>query len=547
MNTKRHVTLLMCIIGIATFLRVWQLSYNPTRELGASYTPASIPPGLFPDEAMNGTNAYEAIHTRNFKIFYRENNGREGLFINLQALSILIFGNTIFALRIVSALFGIGTVLALYLFARVYTLNTRIALLASFLLATSFWHVGLSRLGFRANMAPFFATVGLTCLYYVWNHRRDPRHARVIIISAIGGLLFGLGFHSYIAYRIAPLIVLPILWLFLRDALQDKKTCIVCIPLIFIFFAVVAATPLLLYFTENPQDFLGRTSQISIFSQPNPIAALAVNISKTLQMFFFVGDFNWRHNYAGEAQLWWPVALFFLVGIIEAIRKRYIALIVWFVVMMLPVVLSQEGIPHALRAIVLIPPTFLFAAIGCNSLWRMGEIWIHTRREAFPDYTRQLRRIQKELALGVIVILLIIGIRTTALYFFDWGVRPETARAFEKDLYDAGYFLAHISDTIPKYVITDEVDRIDITGAPMALEPILYATNTYLPEPLGAHNVHYITPKDIPTIDCSRDCVIVPIHNSLHIARLLLAQFPTLQVQEKKTFMFLAPQSSNRQ
>src|SRR3989344_5603069 len=78
----------------------------------------SIPPGLYPDEAMNGNNAIQALETGNFKVFYPENNGREGLFINLQAISLKIFGNEPWALRIVSAIFGTLTILGIYLLTK---------------------------------------------------------------------------------------------------------------------------------------------------------------------------------------------------------------------------------------------------------------------------------------------------------------------------------------------------------------------------------------------------------------------------------------------
>ena len=74
----KTVLALLGIIVLAIFLRFWDFK--------------SIPPGLYPDEAMNGNNATEAIAYRHFKVFYPDNNGREGLFINLQAVSISIFG-----------------------------------------------------------------------------------------------------------------------------------------------------------------------------------------------------------------------------------------------------------------------------------------------------------------------------------------------------------------------------------------------------------------------------------------------------------------------
>ena len=113
-----HYFLLSIIVIIAAFLRL----YNITE----------LPPGLYPDEAMNGNNALESLSTGDWKIFYPENNGREGLFINIQALSIALFGNFPWALRAVSAIFGILTVLGVYFLAK-EIFNKNIALLSAFL------------------------------------------------------------------------------------------------------------------------------------------------------------------------------------------------------------------------------------------------------------------------------------------------------------------------------------------------------------------------------------------------------------------------------
>ena len=50
-----------------------------------------MPHGIHPDEVMNGSNALEVIETGRPRIFYPENNGREGLFINAQTISIALF------------------------------------------------------------------------------------------------------------------------------------------------------------------------------------------------------------------------------------------------------------------------------------------------------------------------------------------------------------------------------------------------------------------------------------------------------------------------
>src|SRR3990167_4851534 len=79
---------------------------------------ASVPTGIYPDEAKNANDAIETLKTGNYKLFYPENNGREGLYIWLISLSFQLFGINIFALKLVSAIAGILTIWATYLLTK---------------------------------------------------------------------------------------------------------------------------------------------------------------------------------------------------------------------------------------------------------------------------------------------------------------------------------------------------------------------------------------------------------------------------------------------
>ncbi|MEK7123431.1 MAG: glycosyltransferase family 39 protein, partial [Patescibacteria group bacterium] len=222
------------------------------------YNIAGLPPGLYPDEAMNGNNALEALAKQDFKLFYPENNGREGLFINIQALSAAIFGNEPWALRIVSAIFGIFTVLGVYFLAKELFARHSVALLSAFFLAAGFWHINFSRIGFRAIMAPFFLTWGVYFLLKSFNSISSAAN-RYALYAAAGGVFYGLGFHSYIAYRGTPLlifIVLVLYWLKNKDWERRKK--ILFSLSVFSLLTLIAFAPLGFYFLQNPQDFFGR-------------------------------------------------------------------------------------------------------------------------------------------------------------------------------------------------------------------------------------------------------------------------------------------------
>lgn len=450
---KPKVWIVVGIMALAAFFRFYDLK--------------NTPPGLYPDEAMNGNNALEALATRNWKVFYPENNGREGLFINIQSAFIYFLGNKPWALRWPSAIFGTLTVLGLYFLARAM-FNSRIALWSSFFLATSFWHINFSRIGFRAIMAPFFL---VWSFYFLLRFYKDEGSTLSQTMSAtFGGILFGLGFHTYIAYRVTPLL----LWLFLRPASSERRSCFPCLFALFIFFAFIAALPLGIYYLNNPQDFFGRTAQISIFSEPNPLASLSENIIKTLGMFWLVGDFNWRHNFSGAPQLWWPLGILFAVGLGIAFAYRHpmsIFLLIWFMVALLPVVVSSEGLPHALRAIIVLPPVMIFSALGANLV---------------------LEKIRKELALLLILTITIsLPVWTFNQYFLRWAKRPESYDAFAGRYTEIANYLNSLPKEPPKYVIVNAAG-VQVRGIPMPAQTVMFLTDTFLPEKQKEKNIFYL-------------------------------------------------------
>lgn len=496
--------ILIFILIIAAFFRFYNITETP--------------PGLYPDEAMNGNNALEA-----FKIFYPENNGREGLFINIQALSVYVLGNEPWALRGVSAIFGILTVLGVYfltkeLFSYEITktyesTKYHIALLSAFFLAISFWHINFSRIGFRAIMAPFFLTWALYFLLLSFNKilflknfsaekiKNTIQNSKFLLFSVIGGIFYGLGFHSYIAYRATPLLILIILlfyWLQNKDWQIRKK--IFLSTFCFLISAFIIFAPLGLYFLNNPQDFFGRTTQISVFNSPAPIKNLSINILKTAGMINFSGDYNWRHNYAGKPQLFWPVGILFIIGVVFGIfvllKKKddlpalqnpvqfkkfsFLTLFLWIIIASLPIIISNEGLPHSLRAILIIPPVFILAGVG--GVW-FYEIMLTKIR----NYTK-VRKIFYFLLSAFCFLLLIEAYNT---YFIKWGKNEHTAGAFSQNYVDIGRELNALPKDLPKYVIV-ETDGVLVRGIPMPTQTVMFITDTFTPEKQKEKNIYYV-------------------------------------------------------
>src|SRR5262249_18788009 len=259
---SKKLLLLVGIVSIAAFLRFWHLD--------------SVPPGVFRDEAINATQGWTAAQGGNFgfKIFYPENNGREGLWINVVGLTEHVFGPNEFSLRFCSGIVGTFTVLGILLLAHELVLSDSIAFLSAFFVATSFWHLNFSRICFSAIMVPMFTTWGLWFLLRAWrasSQSSPPGLNRFRLIpyalfnAVAGGMLFGFGFYSYIAYRLAPLIALIFCAVFWFRYAESRKQFLALAGLWFVT-TFATALPIAIYFLHSPYEFWSRAREISVFS-----------------------------------------------------------------------------------------------------------------------------------------------------------------------------------------------------------------------------------------------------------------------------------------
>jgi 4-amino-4-deoxy-L-arabinose transferase-like glycosyltransferase len=442
---------------------------------------------------MNGNNALEAISTNpptgGYKVFYPENNGREGLFINIQAQFLKLFLSLNenqpepWMLRFPSALFGTLTVLGIFFLGK-ELFSVQAGILSSFFLATSFWHVMFSRIGFRAIMAPLLLVWG--AYFFLKAIRTASTNTnRVYLYAVSAGVIYGLGFYTYIAYRITPILFLLFIPFFRHEKNFWQLTAV------FLGATILVALPIGLYYLANPADFLGRTSQVSVFSSPTPIKDLSLNIVKTLGMFNFQSDFNWRHNDAGKPQLFWLVGIFFIVGIVKMIQRiikspreeKFPSLFLFSgaILTAMPVVISNEGIPHALRAILMIPSVFLFAGIGASEI-----------------YDRLRKNFWSTTILPASIALLLVA-EAYGSYFVRWGGSPHVPGAFSADYVQLGYELNALPRDIPKYVVV-RGGGVLVNEIPMPSQTVMYITDTYTKEKQAAKNIFYVTPENEDSI-----------------------------------------------
>ena len=507
-NSKTIKFILFFILILSVFFRFWQLE--------------SFPPGLYPDEAMNANNALESLQNNDFKLFYPDNNGREGLFMWFISASFYLFGVSLWSLKLPSAIIGTLTVLGIYLFTKEMFIqkknSTMIALLSSFFLAVSFWHVNFSRISFRAIFVPFSL---LFSFYFLLKSFREKK----IKDSIFSGIFFGLGFYSYPGFRLAVLLLFFIFFLLWRKyKKENSEQSFFKLSIINLLSIFVTALPIGIHFLKNPQDFLGRNSQVSIFSQTNILGEFFQSLILHLGMFNFWGDGNWRHNLSHSPQLLWVVGIFFLIGLFLIVKKiikniqwkkilipEYI-LIAWFIVMLLPGVLTSEGCPHALRVIGTIPVAYILSALGA----------VFTYQYLYSKFKN--KNILKVCSL---IVLLSITIIQYDKYFVKWSLNPETEIGFSSYYVDIGNYLNSLPDSTEKVVIVNfsNTPKPWPKGVPVAAQTTMFIENTENKQSL------YLLPENINEITAKEEAVIIPLNkNDEEIFRNLENMFPNGEI-----------------
>lgn len=203
---KYQILFLLIIFAVGIFLRFYKLS--------------SVPDGLYQDETAIGYNAYSilttgkdeygVVHPLYFKSF---GDRKLPIYIYLTAVSESIFGVTPFAVRFTSALLGSFTLIVLYFLVFEITKKRELAILSSFLLAITPWHIQFSRAGFEVNIALFFALTGT--LFLIYARKLSSLQLGFILLSVI---FFGLSLYSYNVTRIlSPLLALSVLFSYRKD------------------------------------------------------------------------------------------------------------------------------------------------------------------------------------------------------------------------------------------------------------------------------------------------------------------------------------------
>lgn len=381
-HNRKYYLVLLLVVLFAGFLRLYRLD--------------SYPVGFHIDEASLGYNGYSMLKTGK-----DEHGNRLPLYIDmfgdnrpsgyhyLTIAPIAVFGLNEFATRLPGTVFGTLTVVAFYFFVLVLFKDKKLALLCSFLMAISPWHIVSSRASAESVVALFFIITGFACIVRSLEHQ-DIRLSIFGFSSLVSSFFF---YHT-------PRIFVPLLLIciiaFIRKSLKTysrtfKLTGLVC------SIAVFYISFLLIFVVKGGT---GRFNQVNIFGSPETKLVMeeqlredgtravqplisrvfhnkVINYSETFltnYLDYFSGKFLFM---SGGRPLWYKVPNvgmmlimelpFIILGFIYLfIQKNNLMKIplIWLFVAPIVASITMDDIPNVQRSLAMFPMLEVVAGYG---------------------------------------------------------------------------------------------------------------------------------------------------------------------------------------
>jgi hypothetical protein len=339
-------------------------------------------------------------------IFFARNTGREPLQFYLVAAFVELTNRSLDfnALKWITALLGWLVIPGAYLLAR-ELFDDDVALWTAAFVATSQWHITISRMGLRYPLAPVFIAPMLYFLIRALKHQRRNDFL-------LAGVMLGLGLHGYSTFRVAipvAIFVLAFAPMIARNlAPRDGKQFAINVILMFAL-ALIIFMPLARYSFDHPDLFwyraLTRVSGAERALPTDLIGTFAGNLWNAALMFNWEGENAWPTSVPGDPALDYISGGLFLLGVAFALyriirfREWVHALVLLLIVaLLLPsaasIAFPNEN-PSFVRAGGAIPVVFILPALALTYATR-------ALRQALPR------------ALIVIVVVIFFGLALRA-------------------------------------------------------------------------------------------------------------------------------------
>lgn len=431
-----EITLIGIILVAGFFLRAYNLE--------------QIPAGVHGDEGEFGTFAVRILQGENQRIgpFY---TGGSFLHPNgfhyLQALSMWLWGTTIGGLRMISAVIGALTLLPVFLLSR-RLFGRWVALIATFWLAVSPWHIQFSRLAWNEIPVPL---MGVLCLYFLYRGVESERP----LDFCLSGLFLGIGIQigSKSAWYTGVIVGALVVYLLVvrRGFLRQHYKSIVVLAVGF----AVALAPLALHYTRfgwkqlvfqpvsNKSLMQNIERAYSNYNTRSLLQVLRIQAEKAFLVFNYYGDAGF-FSFTQEPVIDPLAASLYVLGLAYSVYHwktfKYALMVVWLGVSLSGNVLSIDP-PQALRLTGATPVPYIFAAITADLVHHeLGAL-----RILLNGRWRMLA-----LTAGLVLLLAVVGYISLNTYFVRyaarWPYRNVTEVAREIKRLGADYDVVLVSD-----------------------------------------------------------------------------------------------------
>lgn len=373
---KKYTYLVLLAIVVLSFcLRFYKVTQDP--------------PSLNWDETSIGYNAYSILKTgkdewnQPFPIHFKSyGEYKLPVQIYLSIPGIYFFGLNELGVRVTPVVYGTLTVLIMFFLGRALFESELAGLIAAFLLGISPWHIHLTRASFESSLATFWVVLG------IWFLVKGFKRQKWFVFSMIP---FALSVFTYNSARIfTPMFLIAVLLIYRKKLLEFKKIILISlvvftislIPLApFLFSGERSARYKLVSITDDP-GLIPRINENrgnSHLPQPlprlvhNKVTYIAFYFTRnylahfTPQFLFISGAPHKQHHVQNIGELYWFQAPFLLVGLFALfyLRNKFKGLLLaWILLAFIPVAVTNDSIPHALRTLISAPFYQLVSGLG---------------------------------------------------------------------------------------------------------------------------------------------------------------------------------------
>lgn len=364
--------LLTLILVIALALRLFNLDGQP--------------PGLWRDEARHGLQALRIWSDPTYRpVYVVVGADLPALFFYLMAPIVGLLGPHVWSVRLVSALAGALTPLALY-WAAVPLIGRRAALFAAALAAWASWSLSMSRWAFPATLDHLLV---LTATGLLWRGLPPPGErisaVRRLTFLTGAGFLGGLAMYTYHTGRVAPLALAAVAAIRLGASPSAWRRALPGLA-VAITVGALTVTPLAAYTLHDPEGYNRRVSRVAVLdsatlTSSTPAGLILGNLERYLLMFHVRGDFNGRHHMP-DAPMFDPIAGLLLavgLGVALPVVRRHAGIaeiLALGAIYLIPGVFSGNA-PHAMRSLGTLAPAAMLAGVGLATLASTGRpaVW----------------------------------------------------------------------------------------------------------------------------------------------------------------------------